>query len=191
MAPGNENIHWLIDEAFAAPGGLSDHFVSSVMTLTSYDSNPLFAVLQESIYGHGAQSPTAWAAEAERARHPEFHPTARPLMFTGEMMYPWMFEEIRSLRPYRAAAEELARRTEHSPLYDGPRLEANAVPVAAVIYFDDFYVDSELSMATAAGVGNLTHWVTNQYEHDGIRQDAAVFERLIQMVSDRGGPLKS
>ncbi|MEQ1768278.1 MAG: alpha/beta fold hydrolase [Devosia sp.] len=191
MAPGHENVHWLIDEAFAAPDQLSDHFLAGVMTLTNYDSNPLFAVLQESIYGHGPQSPTAWAAEAERARRPEFAPTARPLMFTGEMMYPWMFEEIRSLRPFRAAAEALARREDHSLLYDAARLEANSVPVSAVIYFDDLYVDAGLSLETVTSVGNLTHWVTNQYEHDGIRQDAAVFKRLVEMVGERGGPLKA
>lgn len=191
MAPGHENIHWLIDEAFAASDRLSDHFLSSVMTLTSYDSNPLFAALQESIYGHGPGSATAWAAETERQRHPEFAAEARPLMFTGEMMYPWMFEEIRSLRPFRAGVEALSRRSDHSSLYEKTRLKENTVPVSAVIYFDDFYVDADLSLATAASVGNLTHWVTNQYEHDGIRQDAAVFKRLVQMVSDRGGPIKA
>lgn len=188
MAPGHENIHWLIDEAFAAPGRLSDHFLASVMRLTSYDDNPLFAGLQESIYSHADSGPTGWAAAAERERRPEFDPRHRPLLFTGEMMYPWMFEEIRSLRAFRAGVEALARREHHSALYDRDRLARNDVPVSAVVYFDDFYVDSGLSLETAAAVGNLTHWVTNQYEHDGIRQDAAVIKRLREMVAQRGGP---
>ncbi len=189
MAPGHENLHWLVDEAFAAPGRLSDQFLMSVLKLTTYDDNPLFCALQENIYSSGDNGPTAWAAAAERDRRPEFEPTVRPLLFTGEMMFPWMFEEVRSLRSFRAAVEALARRETHSALYDLPRLAANKVPIAAVIYHDDLYVDAGLSLETAAQVGNLTHWITNEYEHDGIRQDALVVRRLREMVDERGGPL--
>lgn len=190
MAPGHENVHWLIDEAFSAPGRLSDHFLFSIMALTSYDTGPLFAALQESIYGHGAGA-TAWAAERIRGTHPEFDPAARPLLFTGEMMFPWMFDDIRSLRPFKAGVEALAARKNHSALYDPARLTANAVPVSAVVYHDDLYVDAGLSLETAAEVGNLTHWVTNEFEHDGIRQSGNVFKRLVEMVNERGGPLKA
>jgi hypothetical protein len=159
------------------------------MTLTSYDGNPLFAGLQESIYGHRSNA-TRWAAERMRAEHPEFDPSARPLLFLGEMMFPWMFEEIRSLRPFRAAADALAARGTYPELYDLGRLAANEVPVAAVIYHDDLYVDAGLSLETAAEVGNLTHWVTNEFEHDGIRQSGHVFERLVKLVKERGGPIR-
>lgn len=189
MGPGLENVHWLIDEAFSEPGRLSDHFLATVMEATSYDGSPLFAALQESIYGHNSGA-THWAAARERANHPEFSPSARPLQFTGEMMYPWMFEEIRSLRPFRAATEALAARETYAPLYDLARLAANAVPVAAVIYYDDLYVDAGLSLETASEVGNLTPWITNEFEHDGIRQSAGVFKRLVGMVKEQGGPLK-
>lgn len=188
MGPGLENIHWLIDEAFSSPEHLSDHFLATLMSETSYDGGPLFAALQESIYGHDAGA-TNWAAERERLNHPEFSPAARPLLFTGEMMFPWMFEEIRSLRPFRAATEALAKRETYPPLYDAARLTANDVPVAAVVYHDDLYVDAGLSLETASEVGNLTPWITNEFEHDGIRQSASVFKRLVQMVKEQGGPL--
>lgn len=189
MAPGFENIHWLIDEAFSGPAEdrLSDAFLASVTGATSYDGNPLFVVLQESIYGQGAGA-TAWAAERVRAELPEFAETRRPLPFTGEMMFPWMFEEIRSLRPFRAGAMALAARESHGPLYDLCRLAANDVPVAAAVYFDDMYVDAGLSLDTAAHVGNLECWVTNEYEHDGVRQSPHVFRRLVDMTKARGGP---
>jgi pimeloyl-ACP methyl ester carboxylesterase len=187
MAPGFENVHWLIDEAFASEGQLSDHFLAAVMGLTSYDGSPLFAVLQESIYGHG-HGATRWAAERVRKEHPEFDPAARPLVFTGEMMFPWMFEEIRSLRPFGAGAEALAARESYPELYDPARLTANDVPVAAIVYHDDLYVDAGLSLDTADEVGNLSHWVTNEFEHDGIRQDGKVFKRLLEMIRETGGP---
>ncbi|WP_097136561.1 alpha/beta fold hydrolase [Rhizobium subbaraonis] len=189
MAPGFESIHWLMDEAFSGPSEdrLSDHFLASVMTLTAYDANPLFAVLQESIYGQG-DGATGWAAERIRAEHPAFADTCRPLLLTGEMMYPWMFSEIRSLRPFQAAAEALAARPRFGRLYDPERLAANEVPVAAAVYFDDMYVDAGLSLETARHVGNVETWVTNEYEHDGVRQTDAVFTRLVNMVKERGGP---
>ncbi|WP_308823982.1 hypothetical protein [Sodalis praecaptivus] len=105
------------------------------------------------------------------------------------MIYPWMFDEIRSLRPFRAAAAHLSTRQDYPPLYDRDRLANNEVPVSAVIYHDDMYVDAELSLATAARVGNLQAWVTNEFEHDGLRQSGRVFRRLRQELDDRGGPL--
>ncbi|EYD77482.1 Proline iminopeptidase [Rubellimicrobium mesophilum DSM 19309] len=190
MGPGFENVHWLVDEASPEDGRLSDHFLSAVGVATSFDGNPLFATLQESIYGHGAGA-TDWAAERIRREFPEFAPERRPLMFTGEMMFPWMFEEIRSLQPFRDAAEALARCDAYSPLYDLDRLASNEVPVSAVVYFDDMYVDAGLSLDTARHVGNLRPWVTNEYEHDGIRDSARVFQRLRTLVSDDGGPLST
>ena len=192
MAPGYENIHWLIDEAFSddSEATLSDSFLAAAMNLTSYDGGPLFALLQESIYGQGAAA-TGWAAQTVRGEFAAFGEAARPLMLTGEMMYPWMFEEIRSLRPFRDAADALARFDGFEPLYDLARLAANEVPVAAAVYFDDMYVDADLSLDTARQVTNVQTWVTNEFEHDGVRQSPAVLTRLMQMVRDGGGPLPS
>ncbi|MGO6684120.1 proline iminopeptidase, partial [Rhizobium leguminosarum] len=73
----------------------------------------------------------------------------RPLLLTGEMLYPWMFEELRSLRAFRAGVEALAAYERYAPLYDPAGLAANEVPVAAVIYLDDMYVDAGFSLETA------------------------------------------
>ncbi|WP_326624409.1 alpha/beta hydrolase [Streptomyces sp. NBC_01761] len=196
MKPGHERLHWLLDEAFTeasdgTSGQASDRqelsatFLHQVLARTSYSDNPLFAALQESIYGHGA-GPTAWAAQGERAGHPQFAEDARPLLFTGEMIYPWMFEEIAELRPFRGAVELLAAREKWPPLYDPDRLAANDVPVAAAVYHDDMYVDAGLQLDTVSRVGAVQTWVTNEYEHDGIR-DERVFTRLTELVRDTGG----
>ncbi|MEV4110876.1 alpha/beta fold hydrolase [Nonomuraea sp. NPDC049695] len=181
MKPGYERMHWLLDESAELP----ETFLHQVLARSSYADNPLFAALQESIYGSGPGA-TAWAAQRERARHPAFAEDARPLLFTGEMIYPWMFEEIRALRPFRAAVELLAERADWPVLYDLDRLAANEVPVAAAVYFDDMYVDSGLQLDTASRVGNTQAWVTNEYEHDGIGEER-VFARLTGLVRDIGG----
>ncbi|MGA7205478.1 MAG: alpha/beta fold hydrolase [Specibacter sp.] len=187
MKPGFERVHWLLEEAFSDDGArLSDGFLAQIQARTSYAENPLFAVMQESIYSHAANGPTNWAAQRELALHPEFAETARPLMFTGEMMFPWMFEEIRLLRPFAGAVTELARRDTHSTLYDVDRLAANEIPVAAAVYYDDMYVDAGLQLETADAVGNVHAWVTNEFEHDGIGDDK-VFAYLRSTIAQLGG----
>jgi pimeloyl-ACP methyl ester carboxylesterase len=189
MKPGPERLHWLVEKAFARPGRLSAGFLQEAMVRTSQADGPLFWTLQESIYGHGGNGPLAWAAQAERDRRPEFGPDRRPLLFTGEMAFPWMFDEIRLLRPFAPAVHELAARPDWPPLYDLDRLAANEVPVAAVVYHDDMFVDSGLQLDTLSRVGSSQAWVTNEYEHDGIG-DPRVFTRLRELVRDRGGEIR-
>ena len=148
MSTGVDEVHWLLDTALTPAGTLSDAFLGSVVRETGFDSNPLYAVLQEVIYHQGVREP-GWAAQAERDRWPSFDPDARPLQLTGETIFPWMYEQHAALRPFRAAAEALAARTEWPALYDLDRLAANEVPVAAVQYYDDPYVDLDLALATA------------------------------------------
>ncbi len=100
------------------------------------------------------------------------------------MIYPWMFEEITALRPFAEAANILAERDNWPPPFDPDRLAGNEVPVAAVIYHDDIYVPVELSLRTAAAIGNLRPWVTSEWEHDGIRSSGdEVFARLRELAS--------
>lgn len=189
MKPGPERIHWLVDEAFDAdaPDTLTDTFLAEVAAATSFRTNPLYAVLHESIYAQSGTGPTAWAAEAVRAEEPALDPAARPLLLTGEMIYPWMLEEIAALRPFRAAADALAAREEWPDLYDLDVLARNEVPVEAAVYFDDMFVDAGLSLETAARVGNVRTWVTNEFEHDGLRT-GDVLARLVERLGARGGP---
>jgi hypothetical protein len=114
-----------------------------------------------------------------RAEFPEFAPDAPELLFTGEMIFPWMFETHEALRPLAGAAELLAERSDWPQLYDAPRLAACDARVAAVVYHDDMYVDANGSLETAAAVRGLRAWVTNEYEHDGAEQEERVLDRLI------------
>nr|WP_298415904.1 alpha/beta fold hydrolase [uncultured Halomonas sp.] len=186
MGEGAQRLHWLIEEAFTdeQQKALNPHFLLEVMVLTGFDENPLFAALHENIYA-SPDAQSAWSAARERQQHPEFAEDHRPLYLTGEMIYPWMFEEISALKPFREAVEALAHRPLSKPFYDRARLARNRVPVAAAIYFDDMYVDVELSLQTVEAVDNLTYWLTNEYQHDGLRQDPKVFEKLQSLVQNQ------
>jgi hypothetical protein len=68
-------------------------------------------------------------------------------------------------------------------LYDAERLSRNDVPSAAAIYAEDMYVERAYSEETAAAIRGLRPWITNEYEHDGLRADGArVLGRLIDLV---------
>lgn len=192
---GSDDLHWLLDEAFldgpgATGGPLAPSFLAAVEERTSHADGPLYVVLHESIYGQGplrGQGPTAWAAQ--RLLPPELDAAARPLGLLGEQVFPWQLEETAALRPFRGAADLLAAVEDWEPLYDPDVLAANEVPLAALAYHDDLYVDVELSLATARAVGAGEVWVTNEWQHDGLRASGgAVLDRLLASVAERGGP---
>jgi pimeloyl-ACP methyl ester carboxylesterase len=185
MSPGSDQLHYLLEDAFAG-GVLTDSFLADAAAELSFAAGPLYALLQEACYAQGYA--TQWAADRIQAEFPEFDPAAAvdgdiPLLFTGEMVYPWMFGTDPVLRPLRDAADELAARDDWPPLYHPARLAASTVPAAAAVYFEDMYVPTELSLPTARAIRGLRPWVTNEYQHDGLRvSGGAVLGRLIALA---------
>ncbi|MFJ6348457.1 MULTISPECIES: alpha/beta fold hydrolase [unclassified Streptomyces] len=187
---GTHQLHLLLEDAFVpTPAGpaLSDAFLEGVQAHLSFAGHPLYALLHEAIYAQG-QGPTDWAAERVRAGLPEFDAAGTlagdaPLLFTGETIHPWHFATDPALRPLRETAELLAARTDWAPLYDPARLAVNEVPVAAAVYHDDMYVDTAHSLGTARAVRGLRTWVTDEFEHDGVRAGGPrVLDRLLALA---------
>lgn len=181
---GFEAIHYLLEDAFVeGPDGPEPghRFLAHLEAMQPFETNPLFAILHEAIYCQGDAS--NWSAHRVRAEYPEFEADPeRQVLFTGEMVYPWMFEDYARLQPLREAAALLAAKSDWPQLYDVDRLRRNEVPVVAAIYYDDMYVERAFSEATAATIRGLRPWVTNEYEHDGLRADERVLDRLIGML---------
>jgi pimeloyl-ACP methyl ester carboxylesterase len=170
MSDGAERLHAIVELDPDSPAFLHD-----VASAVGFARNPLFAIVHEACYADGCV--TAWAAG--RLLPDAF---ADPALFTGEHVYPWMLEDYAALEPLGDAAELLAQRP-WPRLYDEVRLAENQVPVAAAVYADDMYVDRELSEETAARIGNLRLWLTNEYEHDGLQADGRrVLDRLIRLA---------
>lgn len=189
---GSHRLHYLLEHAFVrTPQGaaLSDAFQEEAQNLLSYAGHPLYALVHEAIYGQDDR-PTDWSAERVRAEFPQFDAAKTlagdgPLLFTGESIHPWMFDCDPALRPLRETAELLAARTDWTPLYDSARLAANEVPVAAAVYHDDMYVDTAHALATARAVRGLRTWVTDEFEHDGVRAGGPrVLDRLLALTRD-------
>ena len=182
---GGDQLHYLLEAAFAGPE-LADDFLYRVEETLRYGSTPLYALLHEACYAQG--SATRWAAQRVRAEFTEFDAlaaldTGDPVLFTGEMVYPWVLEQDPALCPIAAAGELLAQRDDWPALYDAAQLARNQIPVTAAVYADDMYVPTVLSLQTAAAIRGLRAWVTNEYEHDGLRvSNGAVLDRLIAMA---------
>lgn len=190
-----EDLHNLLDLAFADGSGevpadsstlrLSDGFLMDVLERTSSAARPLYWTLQELIYQDGRSVPARWSSARAYAARPEFDPEARPLMFTGEAVFPWMFEEDPALKPFKEAEELLMDDIEFDRIYDPVRLAQNTVPLYAAVYHDDLYVDADLQLDTLSRVGSSHAWVTNEYEHDGFAR-GPVLEHLLDEALANG-----
>ena len=173
MGSGAEHLHYILELPAGSPAFLHD-----VDAAGQFPRNPLYAAIHEACYADGCA--TRWSAERLL---PEAYDD--PELFTGEHVYSWMFEDYSALAPLREAAEILAN-VEWPRLYDADRLRANEVPAAAAVYAEDMYVERVFSEETAAHVRGLKPWVTNEYQHDGLRADGdRILGRLIDLARGR------
>lgn len=168
---GAERLHYLLELPFDSPA-----FRFDVERGSTFGRNPLYAVIHESCYADGCA--TNWAAQQML---PDIYAT-HPDLFTGEHVFPWMFEEISALAPLRDAAELLAQ-TGWPRLYDPEALKRNTVPSASAVYLEDMYVESEFSLQTARQIKGMRVWATNEFEHDGLRVHGDhILDRLIDLA---------
>ena len=173
MAGGAARLHHLLELPFDSPAFLHD-----LQGAAEFGRNPLYAILHEACWADGGA--TRWSAQ--RMLPAEFE---TPHLLTGEHVFPWMFEDYAALRPLREAAELLAAR-EWPYLYDPKTLAGNEVPTAALIYAEDMYVERSFSEETAAQIKGLRPWVTNEYDHNGLRVDGErILGRLLDLARDR------
>jgi pimeloyl-ACP methyl ester carboxylesterase len=168
---GFEMVHYLLEEEGWA-------FLRGVEQAQSFDTNPIYAILHEACYCE--QTASNWSAARVLEEFPDFVPSPdRQVMFTGEMIFPWMFIDYGRLAPMRDAAETLARFDGWPALYDPGVLRANRVPCVAAIYYEDMYVERTFSEETASMIRGIKTWVTNEYEHNPLRADG---ERLLDRL---------
>jgi pimeloyl-ACP methyl ester carboxylesterase len=185
MSDGFEPVHYLLEEAFidgAYSKEISYTFLRGVENAQHFDTNPIYALLHESCYAEGTAC--NWSAERVCAQFTEFAVTSdRPVLFTGEMIYPWMLDDYRALQPLKDTAHILAQFDGWPRLYDKEVLRQNTVPVAAAIYYNDMYVDRLLSEETASSIKGIHVWATSEYEHNGLRADGEkILGHLFGMV---------
>lgn len=179
-------LYWLLHEPIYASGEhqptswAAERVLRAELAGSPFDID---AVLAHPDAPHAAGTEGAGAGEgAEGGAQPP------PLYLSGEMVYPWMAEDYAELRGLGMAAELLARKADWPPLYDEGALKGCKVPVAALIAYDDIYVEREFSERVARLLGDkCAVWVSNQFAHSGLRDDPTVFAKLLEMSKGEGG----
>ena len=174
FSDGAESLHYTLELPWDSPA-----FRHDVQHAVGFSRNPIYAILHEACWGDGGA--TRWAAD--RVMPDDFRQS--PELFTGEHIFPWMFEDYGALASLREAADLLAAR-EWPRLYDPDVLAANDVAVAALIYADDPYVERVFSEETAAAIRGARVWLTNEFDHNGLRADGErVLGRLLDLARGR------
>jgi hypothetical protein len=197
-------------------------FLKVVDHAQPFDEYPIYFWLHESIYADGNSKDlsnqrsldsvvdvaTNWSADSAfvgkiSARSSDgaeydYRVTSQedndlPVLFFGEMVFPWMTEDYAECGGLgcTALADSIATKKDWGPLYDADHmrsvLEDGRSRSAAAVYFEDIYVDFDLSMQVTARGGPLEKckvYVTNEYQHSGIRDNgAAIFDKLHGMAT--------
>ena len=196
MQTATDLLHYLLEGPWTRVRGerrLSSDFLAQVGAEVAIA--PMYGVLQEAIYACAtpalAGTATAWSADRLAEEIPGFAKDADPLdrsepyHLTGEHMMRRIFDEDPGLAPLAGTSDLLASRSDWPAVYDPERLAENTVPLAAAVYYDDMFVPRELSLDTAAQIRGARVWVTNEYQHDGVRASSGkVLDHLLALVTD-------
>ena len=191
---GLDSIHDIVLRAsydIESFGHLTRGSLSAIDRAMPFDEAVIYAILHEPIYCRDGQGPK-WSAHRVIEEYPVFDLDKSddgPIYFTGEMVYPWMFEDYSELRKLEDVANRIADDSDWSDLYDEKQLAKNEVPVShqairavvtpgtlltlpqvyAASYVEDMYVDFDLGMETARKVKGTKVFTTNVMFHDAIR----------------------
>lgn len=172
---GLDEVHHLVlraDTDLVQFGHLTRPTVLALEGAQSWDSNVIYALLHEPIYCQGEAA--EWSADRLFDEYPEFSlnnvNTDKPVFFSGEMIYPFMFECYPELKKLKTVGEFLAQEKDWPKLYDVEQLKKNEVPTYAAVYVDDMYVDYDLSMDTARTIKGCKPFITNSMYHSAIGQ---------------------
>ena len=176
MSDGAERLHYLLELDPDSP--MFRHDLAAALPFGG--RNPLYAAVHEACYADGVTHPVVGRARAARRvpRGPDaVHRRARVPVVAHRR------QRARARWPRRPTC---SRRTSGRGSTTRTRCRSCDVPAAAAIYAEDAYVDRAFSEETAALVPTLRPWVTNEYEHNGLRADGGrILDRLFGLAQGR------
>lgn len=143
----------------------------SVQDSLGFETNVLYFLFQEAIYCNGKGISSKWAAQ--RALKEEWLHTDRSkgkFMFTGEMAFENMLDDYIELGKLKELAHYIHSYDQWGILYNIEALKSLAlkeIPIVALVYLDDQYVDYELAKRNK-DLFAYTPYITNGLFHNGL-----------------------
>lgn len=194
-------------------GFLTRGTLAAVEAGIAWEGHPIYALLHECIYfanpstrraevGEEEVPEPGWAAYQVGALDPHFSwlrgdeaissllsSPETPLYFSGEMIFPIHISSSPSLSPFLGAANLLSNPrspifSSAFPLYDPGQLSNNRVPVYALSYIEDMYVDISFARETASMIKGIKVLETNGFYHDAVRSRAEEVLGLLWRLRD-------
>jgi len=197
------SLHALFASAFVSDeeDEFTRAFLKDMDSTQPFDDYPLYFLMHESIYADKSSDceKTVWSAQ--RASDNEVVDSSDPVLFTGEVVFPWMadgeYAELSGLG-MRALAHALATKDDWGLLYDADHMKkmlavdgTGRSKAAAAVYYEDMYVDFDACMTVCKRGGPLENcqvWISNEYQHSGLRDDGAtIFNKLLGMAKGEVG----
>ena len=174
MSDGAEHLHHLLELPPDSPAFLHD-----AERVLEFARDPIYAVLHEACWADGGA--TRWAAErllpAAYAEQPE--------LFTGEHVFPWMFEDIGALAPLGEAAQLLAER-EWPGLYDADAAGGQRGPGRRAGLRRGHVRRAPLLRGDRRARPRAAAVADERVEHNGLRADGErILGRLLDLVRGR------
>lgn len=183
---GIDALHYFIDDPFMdyKENRISYIFARSSIDRINYETNPIYAVLHESIYCNGIAS--NWAADKNINSKKIFSPDASKICFYGETVRKSMFDQYRMLQPFKKAAEIIAQKSDWGKMYEPAQLSQNKVPIEAIAYQTDYFVDFEFSKQVSKEVPLLKMWDHPHWQHDSLRiHGTEIVTKLLKRLQKR------
>ena len=183
---GGDDLHYLLEDPFAG-GGLSDAFLHAAEHQAQLRRWPAVRRPARACYAQGTA--TRWSAQRIRAEFAEFDPAAAldgdgPLLFTGEMIYPWMFDYRPGAAPAARGGGRAGRARATGPRSTTPpgwppTTSRSRPPCTSMTCT----CRPSSRCRPRRRYAGLKAWVTNEYEHDGLRASSgAVLDRLLALA---------
>ncbi|CAK7208792.1 hypothetical protein SCUCBS95973_000227 [Sporothrix curviconia] len=195
-------------------GALSQATLADIDDWLRFEERPLYAILQEPIYTEPGMQAAGWSAEKIGKSLPEYwwlndhafgrvfsgqkkdaafreeHYTGKPIYMSAEHIYRFHFDQFHALVPLKEAANILAQKTDWPPLYDCAQLARNEVPISALSYERDMFIDWRLSQKTVNGipVKNIVSKHDKELMHTAVKdQPDAVLPRVWSALAEAVG----
>lgn len=144
--------------------------LSSLESLHTFTTNPLYALLHEPIYATPRSGAIGFSANDTL---PQLFTATDPFLFTGEQVFPEAYQTHGRLAGLYPVAEILAKKEDWTELYDLEQLGKNKVPVYAAVYQQDMYVDIGFARETVELTGAKS-WESSVLFHNAVRVKSSV-----------------